>query len=373
MKIPIRNVNTERTIFLTGEDVFNRFRKIARLNHLHHDHWVILADDNTWVHCLPLLLNFLPELANARVMTIPAGEQEKTLARAAWIWKEWNKFGIGRSNRIICLGGGMVTDLGGFAAAAYHRGLPVVHIPTSLIGQLDAAIGGKVAVNLDDRKNQVGFFHVPDFVLVYPPFLKTLPARQIHSGIAEMAKSHLLGNPETWHKMKRMTADRLAKGISEAQEWRKWVLPAIQYKISMVRRDFHERNLRKVLNFGHTLGHAFETLSLRRDSEPMTHGDAVAAGMVCAAKLSVLKTGLFPTHLEDITTFLTHGFQGFPIATRDIPELLDYLKSDKKNRDSHTGFTLLRQPGKAVLNCHCTSDEITAALEYYRNVLIPAT
>lgn len=356
---------------MTGEDVFDRFRKLARLSHHSHGLRVILTDENTRVHCLPLLLELLPEFENALVLAIAAGEQEKTPDRAIRIWSELNAAGAGRSGQIICLGGGMVTDLGGFVAAAYHRGLPLIHIPTSLIGQLDAAIGGKTAVNLEHMKNQVGFFHMPDFVLIYPPFLNTLPPRQLRSGIAEMVKSYLLGNPEAWKRIKRLNMEQIATEVPDVQGWRKWVLPAIQYKISIVRRDFRERNLRKALNFGHTLGHAFETMSLERDSGPLTHGEAVAAGMVCASKLSFIKTGLPAIHLAEISAFVKNGFPMINLAAEDIPEILQYLRSDKKNRNGQTAFSLLEQPGKPVINVPCTLDEITDALLYYRNTLSP--
>lgn len=358
---------------LAGEDVFDRFRKLSRLNPDSCGQRVILTDENTRVHCLPLLLERMPELENAMVLVIPAGEQEKTLAGATRIWMELNAAGAGGSTQIICLGGGMVTDLGGFAAAAYHRGLPLTLIPTSLIGQLDAAIGGKTAVNLENLKNQVGFFHVPDFVLIYPPFLNTLPRGHLRSGIAEMVKSYLLGNPESWRRIKKLNVEQLLADVPDDLGWRKWVLPAIKYKVSVVRRDFHEHNLRKALNFGHTLGHAFETLSLGRTSGPLTHGEAVAAGILCESWLSALKTGLAAIHLEEISAFLKKGFPLFDLNAEDIPKILQYLRSDKKNRNGRTAFSLLEKPGKPVINVTCTPDEITDALNYYRKTLNSAT
>jgi 3-dehydroquinate synthase len=352
---------------MIGDGIMEQFQKdLKRLRKL-KSKFFILTDANTQRFCLPPLLNHIPELVDATVFSIDSGEGVKNLRTAEYLWKELGSHQADRRSLLINLGGGVVTDLGGFVASSYHRGMETVHFPTSLIGQIDASIGGKTGVNMDVLKNQVGTFYTPRAVYVWPEFLNTLPAEQIRSGLAEVAKTALIRDEKFWRWLSRKPLSRIL-GIPFTESfWKDILLKTIQIKLEIVRHDPFERNQRKLLNFGHTIGHAIESLALRRET-PVLHGDAIAAGMLCEGFLSAQKTGLDPRQMAEITQWIFQGFGKLPLLQEDEAVRMDMMQHDKKNRQQEIRFTLLSQIGKGKINQVCTPDQIRDAFATYYNL-----
>jgi 3-dehydroquinate synthase len=322
----------------------------------------ILVDPDTRKHCLPLLLQHSNVMAGAKVMEIEGGENSKSIAVAEKLWKELLMAGAGRNSLLVNLGGGVVSDLGGFIAAGYQRGINYINIPTTLIGQADAAIGGKTGVNLAHVKNQVGFFFAPKAVFIFPGFLNTLQEEQLRSGLAEIIKSALISDAALWRKILRHPVAELLKMPIDCGLWINLIASTIKFKNKVVMHDYRERKLRKVLNFGHTIGHALEGYSQSGHIEPLLHGDAMAAGMICAAWLSHRKAGLSSEDLKVIRTYIGEGFPPFPAGQLSSPEIMEIMMHDKKNRNGQIKFTLISKPGHPLINISCDHEEIFEAL-----------
>jgi 3-dehydroquinate synthase len=369
MKMTLRTVQKNRSEILYGEDAFARFGNSMVMRHP-GSRIFILTDENTRLHCLPILHEQLPALKSAVVLDAGLGEDAKSIDNAGRLWRELSAHGADRYSLLLNLGGGVVTDLGGFVAAGYHRGIRVIHIPTTLIGQVDAALGGKTAVNLGHLKNQVGFFYAPAFVLVYPGFLKTLPSGQLISGLAELGKNLLLGDPQRWNKLAGRDSVELVKDLFHESGWKNWLIPAARFKVSVVKKDYSEKRFRKVLNFGHTVGHALESLHLEQGRASMFHGNAVAYGMVCTAWLSGKKTGLQQSHIDGIINFVKRNFGAVNLDDNDLGRMMELIRSDKKSRAGVVMFTLLRKPGDPVTDIPCAEEEIRSSLVFCRNCMI---
>jgi 3-dehydroquinate synthase len=259
----------------------------------------------------------------------------------------------------------MVSDLGGFVAAGYKRGIRYINVPTTLMGQADAAIGGKTAVNLRQLKNQVGFFHVAAGIFILPDFLKTLPAEHLRSGFAEIIKCSLTGNGKLWRKIAGTPLDEHLSRPVDGNSWSMLIAATVNYKNRVIMKDFHEHHIRKALNFGHTIGHALEGYSGDGFGRQVTHGDAVAAGMICAAYLSNRKAGLPPEEMQRIVGFLDRGYPHLPMESSHTGEILDLLLQDKKNRDGKLLFSLIGAPGRPKWNVCCSTEDVGDALAFY--------
>lgn len=362
MKLISRIVEAYRTEIFFGNDAL---AQLGRWNNHRPSGVFILVDSGSFEYCYPVLLQQVPEWKSARVLAIASGEENKTHGTALRLWEDLMEAQAGRDALLVTLGGGMVGDLGGFVAAGYKRGIRYIHIPTTLLGQVDASIGGKTGININQVKNQVGFFYSPAAVFIYPGFLQTLPLDQLRSGLAEIIKSALIGDPRLWKKIKSHTVGEWMQLPVDGSLWRHLMAGAIACKNKFVRKDFFEKNIRGALNFGHTIGHAIETMSLSRWDQPLPHGEAVAAGMVCAAWLSWHKTGLSKQMMEEITAYIQNGYLLPHIHQETYPLLIDLLAHDKKNRDKQVRFTLLEAPGKPKINVVCSGEEILWALNFY--------
>jgi 3-dehydroquinate synthase len=378
MKLSNRIITIDRTPLFFGNDALSSIDRFLRLTH-HDMHGItesglddhsancgkeifILVDPNTRKYCLPLLQEKSGILAKAAVVEIEGGENSKSLATAEKIWNRLLEAGAGRNSLLVNLGGGVVSDLGGFVAAGYKRGIDYINVPTSLMGQADAAIGGKTAVNLGHIKNQVGFFHAAKAVFIFPGFLKTLPREHLRSGLAEIIKSVLISDGALWRRLLKHPVEELLRQPADSRLWLNLISGTVKFKNRVVMNDYRERKLRKVLNFGHTVGHALEGFSIMRSGNPVLHGDAVAAGMVCAAYLSYKKAGLALADLETITTYLADGFPAFPVDVLHKQAIMELMMHDKKRHDGHLQFTLITKPGSPVINISCEEDEIMEAL-----------
>lgn len=322
------------------------------------DRVYVLTDETTGRLCRPLLAA-ASSLAGATWLSIAPGDEHKTLASLADVWRALSAGGASRRSLLVCLGGGMVTDLGGFAAATFKRGIACVNIPTTLLAMVDAAVGGKTGINLDGLKNEVGAFSSPRAVVIDTEFLRTLDDRNLRSGYAEMLKHGLISSREMLVSLLRF--DIASPDYARLQTM---VAESIAVKEDVVRRDPHEHGLRKALNLGHTAGHAFESLALSR--RPVLHGYAVAYGLVCELYLSATKTG-FPTDkMRQTVAFINEHYGKMPITCDDYPALLELMKHDKKNTAGSINFTLLGGIGDIRINQTATKEEIYEALDFYR-------
>lgn len=325
-----------------------------------------LCDTNTNRLVLPRLRESCPELAGARNIVIEAGDTAKTIATAAQVWEQLMDGGATRNSLLVNIGGGMVTDLGGFAAATYKRGMHCINVPTTLLGAVDAAVGGKTAVNFMSLKNLVGVFRQPEAVVISTVFFDTLPQFELMSGYAEMIKHGLLSDAQHFAALIDF---RPTVPVSDHDRMLDLLSESVSVKARIVAADPTERGLRKALNLGHTIGHAFETLAMRR-GKPVPHGYAVAWGLVAESVLSHLHR-TFPSELlHTLADYVGTNYGAFAITCDDYPALIAYMRQDKKNASADAiNFTLLDAPGKPVLDVTLPAAEITAALDIYRDLL----
>lgn len=352
-------IETNSSKVYIGKDSILELNTI--LNDFENQKIFILVDENTMNHCLPVLIPKVPLLQDAEIIEIESGEENKTIDICYQIWRTLAEFEANRNSVLINLGGGVITDMGGFIASTYKRGISFVNIPTTLLSQIDASVGGKVGVDLGGLKNMVGVFNEPIAVLVEPDFLQTLNKRQLNSGLAEAYKHALIVDKEYWKSMKEVDLNGL-KDIDSL------INTSVNIKNEIVLRDPKEKNDRKLLNFGHTIGHAVETFSLSNPPE-LLHGEAIAIGMVVEAILSISKTSFQETELEEVVSFFNQRYNLSVINESSYKELLGLMKNDKKNESSEINFTLLEEIGKGVINCTANEDEIVTAFQVYNKMI----
>jgi 3-dehydroquinate synthase len=260
---------------------------------------------------------------------------------------------------MINLGGGVITDMGGFVASTYKRGIDFINIPTTLLSQVDASVGGKTGIDVDNVKNMVGTFTLPQCVFIETAFLKTLPQRELLSGFAEMIKHGLIADQEYYKQLKN--SDYLQ--VSAQAIYR-----SVEIKNEVVTEDPHEKGLRKILNFGHTIGHAVETYSLINDTQPLTHGEAIAIGMICEAFLSSTNNTLKAGELEDITAYISKLYPAYTIKEESFAQLMEFMQSDKKNENGQIMFSLLSSTGKCDYNCRISEKDILESFTYFNRI-----
>lgn len=316
----------------------------------------IIVDENTLKHCLPRLDSLQPVEVN--LVEINSGEVHKTLRTCESIWSQMSKQYVDRHGLVINLGGGVIGDMGGFAASCYMRGIDFVQIPTTLLSQVDASIGGKLAVDFEGLKNFIGLFKNPNQVIVDSRFIKTLPHEELRSGYAEMLKHALIKDADIWA--------RLPKGNWDQTDWDSEIYESILIKKAVVEEDPTERGLRKILNFGHTIGHAVESISFSK-STPLLHGEAIAVGMICESHISRQRGYITSTQLDEITDgFLTiYDDINFSLLNK-ADEIITVLSSDKKNRGGRLLFSLLDKIGVGNYDINVSHEEIKASLKYLK-------
>ena len=344
------------TVIYIGDDALDKLKtQLSTLKRV-----FILVDVNTLKKCLPQLEKILPEEIELHTLAITPGEQNKNIQTAILLWKQLMQLNVKRNDVLINLGGGMVSDIGAFVAATYKRGIDFINVPTTLLGMADAAIGGKAGVDFEDVKNQIGIFAHPQSVFIYPPFLETLEARQIRNGFAEIIKYSLIEKNNLWKQLQSFSFKELPN--------EKLIADAAKAKIEIVNKDPEEKGLRKILNYGHTIGHAFESLSLMHDKSPILHGEAIAAGMICEAWLSNQKTGLSQIDLKAICDLILKHFPKYIVPKQADEQLLEFMRQDKKNTQDKIQFSLLRAIGESKYNVSCSEQEIISALSFYRGL-----
>jgi 3-dehydroquinate synthase len=323
-----------------------------------HDKTFILVDEVTKEKCWPLLSKQL-SMRKAKLITIEATDTHKNIESLAHVWEELGNDGASRHSLLINLGGGMVTDLGGFAASTFKRGINFINIPTTLLAMVDASVGGKTGINFNGLKNEIGVFNDSKFVILDTDFLKTLDGQNICSGYAEMLKHGLISNEKMWAELIKFNIQQ-----PDLEKLQDMLAKSVKVKENVVKKDPHEQGIRKALNLGHTFGHAFESWSLKHS--PILHGYAVAYGMICELYLSAIKTG-FPTDkMHQTVQFIRENYGAINITCDDYPELIELMTHDKKNRNGIINFTLLANIGDIRIDQTATEEEIKEAFDFFR-------
>lgn len=323
-----------------------------------HDGTFVICDTNSYAYCWPEVARFLT-LRTADVITIDAGDVNKNLAQLSHVWERLQRGNATRHSLVINLGGGMVTDLGGFAAATFKRGVNFINVPTTLLAMVDASLGGKTGINFGGMKNEIGTFAHPSRVIIHTQWLKTAGADNLRSGYAEMLKHGLLAGEKMWAELVKFDLaqpdlHRLAAMIGDS----------IGVKARYANQDPHEKGIRRALNLGHTFGHAIEEWSLRH--QPLLHGYAVAYGLVCELYLSAARQG-FPTErMRQTVAFIKAHYGTPPLSCDDYDELLTLMHHDKKSRHGEINATLLAAVGRPVIDQTVSDEEARDALDFLR-------
>lgn len=321
----------------------------------------VVVDENTEKFCLPLLQSFecmkgIPHLV------IPSGEDHKSLDSVVSVWNFMEDQGADRHSLLINLGGGMLSDLCGFAASCFKRGLHFVNIPTTLLSQVDASVGGKTGINFNGLKNEIGVFNQPQTVLIDSEFLKTIDKANFLSGYAEMLKHGLIYSKPHWNELLEFDLDKVDySSLSEV------IARSVAVKEYFVVNDPTEKNIRKALNLGHTAGHAFESYALHQ-GRPILHGFAVAYGLIVELYLSSQKVGFTMEQTNEISKWIINTYGPFEISTSDYEALYFKMTKDKKNEAGRINFTLIPEIGKVEININCEKDLIYEALDYFREL-----
>ncbi len=323
-----------------------------------HTNIFILVDENTEKFCLPVFRSILPGVSITDVVRIKSGELNKNILTASTIWQQLTQFKAERNSLLVNLGGGVITDIGGFTAATFKRGIDFVNVPTTLLGQVDAAIGSKTGIDFKEYKNQIGLFADPKAVVIDPIFLDTLDKKQLRSGFAEILKYALIMDVSLWEMMDNRCFDTMYPDLGN------FVVRSVSDKISIVEKDKHESGLRKLLNFGHTVGHALETFFLKTDT-PVTHGEAVAAGMICATRISSRWSEFDCGSPELIYEMIDRNFSRLVYSEENIPEILLLMQQDKKTKAGKLHFTLLTKLGAAVADVAVPEEKVKESLRFY--------
>ncbi len=315
----------------------------------------VLADENTEKYCLPRIEPVLKD-RTWQLLRIEAGEIHKNLDTCAYIWEKMLQHALDRSALLINLGGGVIGDMGGFCAGTFKRGIDFIQIPTTLLAQVDASVGGKLGIDFQGLKNNIGLFQNPKAVLLDPAFFETLPLRELCSGFAEIIKHALIQDRQQWEQLVQIQSlDQL--------DWAPLVGPSLQIKKAIVEADPFEKGIRKALNFGHTIGHAIESTALK-SSSPLLHGEAIALGMIAEAYLSHRILGLSREALQSITFFILRIYQPQALSEAAFEQYIEYMKHDKKNSGKNISFTLLPQIGSVKVHQTAGKDLILESLRY---------
>lgn len=317
----------------------------------------VLVDSNTSEHCLPPFLQKIGILKDYELIEIEPGEENKNIHTVLGIWDTLTELGADRKSLMINLGGGVLTDMGGFVASTFKRGMKFINVPTTLLSMVDASTGGKTGIDLGNLKNQIGVFSLPEMVIVSSEFLSTLEARQMRSGLAEMIKHGLIADKYHWERLNDLDNLDLSSLDSLIKQ-------SVSVKIKVVTEDPTEQGLRKILNFGHTIGHAVETFYMDTD-KMLFHGEAIAIGMIAEAYLSTLKTGFELKDADKVKEVILEYFPKIEINKNDFKAIIDLTKHDKKNVSGVISFSLLEFIGSCAYDCYATTEEIEEALAYY--------
>jgi 3-dehydroquinate synthase len=359
-------LNLKRTLLLEvksqgysvviGNDSLSHLNEF--LNGKTYSKYFIIVDENTSEHCLPTILTNIDCLAEAEVIEIESGEDNKTIEIVTQVWYAMSEAHADRKALVINLGGGVISDMGGFIASTYKRGIDFINIATTLLSQVDASVGGKLGIDLGGLKNQIGVFNFPQMVVIYPPFLQTLEFRQLKSGFSEVLKHALIQDDKYWEEVKKIK-------VSSDYDWENIIGKSVQIKNKVVLEDPKEKGIRKILNFGHTIGHAIETWHLENDPNFFLHGEAIAMGMIAEGFLSNEKLGLSETELSEIVAVFKSVYDLKPLAEKNFDSYCDLMIHDKKNSGGKISCSLLSKIGECKWDIFANKKDILNALFSY--------
>lgn len=343
---------SERSIFI-HKDINLLLSDILRTGN--YSKCCIIVDENTAADCLPLIKEKIP---NSFIIQIASGEENKTLATCQFIWEQMTTNQMDRKGLVINLGGGVIGDMGGFCASTYKRGIDFIQIPTTLLSQVDASVGGKLGIDFNSFKNHIGVFKEPKAVLINIDFLQTLDPRELRSGFAEIIKHCLIADKTMWEELKTKPLD--AHDIDELVEH------SVSIKAKITDDDPNEKGLRKILNFGHTIGHAIESFFLHTDNK-LLHGEAIAIGMIAEAFVAQSKGFISLEECDDIKDCIINIFGKASILEEDYEGIIPLTFQDKKNENNVVFASLLEEVGKANFNIELTKKDIIEGLNYYND------
>ena len=318
----------------------------------------VLTDENTMVHCYPMLKDHLPA---HKVISISNGEENKTLESCSVIWEAMTKQALDRHSVLVILGGGVLGDMGGFCAQTFKRGIDFILVPTTLLAMVDSSVGGKLGIDFMGFKNHIGVFQEPALNLIYSGFLKTLPEAELRSGFAEIIKHVLISDKATWSQLRKKPLN--------GQPWDELIDHSVRFKASVIHQDPKEKGLRKILNAGHTVGHAIESYRLISGNK-IFHGEAVAVGLVCEAYLSNDQGLLTEMERDEISGYVLSVFGKLRVPESDSKTIAELCAQDKKNKGNRILAALLDGIGKARWDCEVTADKIVESLSFYRSLQI---
>lgn len=321
----------------------------------------VIVDENTKINCLPVIEN-IEGIKSSEIIELESGEPNKSIKSLEKVWSTLTEKGADRSSILINVGGGIIGDLGGFAASTFKRGIDFINIPTTLLSQVDASIGGKTGVNFLGLKNELGVFSHPKYVIIDSSFNKTLKDEHILSGWAEMLKHALIFNENDWKNLISYNIKQI--GFKELNQL---ISRSVSIKNHFVEKDPFEKDIRKALNFGHTFGHAFESLFMNTVNE-ISHGEAVAHGMICELYLSGSFCA-FPTKkIDSMVSYLLKTYNKLKLNDTDFNKIIDLIGHDKKNEGLNINFTLLEDFGKIKINQNCNRELLIETLNWYKNL-----
>ena len=317
----------------------------------------VLTDSNTYNYCLPHFLAQIATEIEIELLEIEAGEDHKTIDTCVQLWHSLTELGGDRKSILLNLGGGVISDLGGFVASTFKRGIDFIQIPTTLLSQVDASVGGKLGIDFRGFKNHIGVFTLPTRVFIDAAFLTTLPERELKSGFAEVIKHCLIQDAEKWAQLRLLDFPAI--------DWASYILHSVAIKQRVVEQDPTEKGLRKILNFGHTLGHAIETYFLDKSKLRLFHGEAIAIGMIMEAFMAYELKLLDESSLLQIEEFLFSVYGKVYLTEEDIPAIIQLTQQDKKNKGKEVRFSLLNGIGSCVYDKTCTAALMKRAILYY--------
>ena len=346
----------KQEVILCDKLTENLSQIIARIP---HDRLFLLTDEHTHTLCRPLL-HGIEAIQQATEIVIGAEDVNKTLQTLADVWMQLSTQGASRKSLLINLGGGMLTDLGGFAASTFKRGIAFINVPTTLLAMVDAAVGGKTGINFNGLKNEIGCFAPAASVLLETEFLRTLDQANLCSGYAEMLKHGLISNKRHLNELLSFDMEQIDYALLK-----RLVGESVKVKEEIVAADPKEHGIRKALNLGHTVGHAFESLALAEE-RPVLHGYAVAWGLVCELYLSYIYSGFPKELLQQILYFVKHNYGAFHFECKQYEQLYELMKHDKKNSNGIINFTLLHNVGDIALNCQAEKQVIFETFDFFR-------
>lgn len=322
-----------------------------------YSHIAILVDEFTNKYCLPIIQDLLP--SNFTKILIKSGEHHKNLATCEQVWDRMTKANMDRHSLLVNLGGGVIGDLGGFCASTYKRGIDFIQIPTTLLAQVDASVGGKLGIDFHGLKNHIGVFQLPKAVLIDPTFIDTLSIQQKKSGFAEIIKHCLIRDEKEWSAIRQQSFEEL--------DLSKLIAHSVAIKEAVVLEDPKEAGLRKILNFGHTLGHAIETYLLDKGKRKILHGEAIAIGMIVEAFISHQRDLISLQELEEIESYLFENYGRVKLHPEEISKIIALTAQDKKNKGKEIRFSLLTGIGDCGYDIPVSASEMKKAIQYYLN------